>query len=93
MILSQILKELKESIEPVNGSELAGKLKIDRTALDSMLEELVKLGKLRKVRQLKLDDCQQELKAGQFSLYGDVCAFIGSTETVIHYEITSDNED
>ena len=80
---------LKESIKPISGDELAAKLEIDRSTPDGMLLELVKQGKLREVRQMKSDDCHQEIK----SVYGDICAFIGSADDVVHYEIASESEE
>jgi Mn-dependent DtxR family transcriptional regulator len=86
-MLSQILEELRQSTEPVNGDDLARRLGIEQNALEGMLNQLVSQGKLRKVRQMGLNECRQEIEAGKLSLYGDLCAFIGTADSVVHYEI------
>ena len=87
-MLSQILEELRKSTEPISNDDLARRLGIDRSALEGMLEQLVRDGKLRKVKQITLQECQKEIEGGGFSLYGDLCAFMGPAESVIYYEIT-----
>jgi hypothetical protein len=71
-------------------SELAQKLEIDGSALEGMLEQLVNQGRLRKVRQMSVQECQHEIEGGAFSLYGDVCAYLGPADSVIHYEIAAE---
>lgn len=85
-MLSRVLEELRKSVEPVNSSELSRRLGIDQSVLEGMLEQLVRQGKLRKVRQMTLQQCRREIEGG-FSLYGDLCAFIGAENSVVHYEI------
>jgi hypothetical protein len=71
-MLLQILEEMRQSTAPVNGDDLARQLGIEKSALEGMLNQLVSQGKLRKVRQVGLDECRQEMATGKFSLYGDV---------------------
>ena len=59
-------------------------------ALEGMLEQLVKQGKLRRVRQMTLQDCRKEIASGRLSLYGDLCAFLEPAQSVIQYEISSE---
>ena len=87
-MLTRILEELRKSTEPVNNNDLARRLGIDRSALEGMLEQLVKEGKLRKVRQMTLQECQKEMEGSRLTLYGDLCAFMGPAESVVYYEIT-----
>ena len=92
-MLLQILEEMRQSTAPVNGDDLARRLGIQKSALEGMLNQLVNHGKLRKVRQFALDECRQEMATGRFSLYGDVCAFVGTDESVVHYEIAPKEQD
>jgi hypothetical protein len=48
-MLSRILKEFYESGGAVNLNELSCRLGVERSALDGMLETLVRQGKLREV--------------------------------------------
>ena len=89
-MLSKILEELRKSIEPVSSNDLAQRLGINRSALEGMLEQLVKQGKLRRVRQMTLQDCRKEIASGRLSLYGDLCAFLEPAQSVIQYEISSE---
>jgi hypothetical protein len=54
-MLRRILEEIRASTEPVNLSELSRKLDIDRSALDGMLLQLVRLGKPREIPSEKSD--------------------------------------
>ena len=83
-MLSRVLNELRRSTEPIGSGDLARRLGIERSALEGMLEQLVNQGKLRKVRQMTLQECHKEIEGGGFSLYGDLCAFLGPENSVIH---------
>ncbi len=85
--MSRILTELRKSTEPVSESELAGRLKVDPGVLAGMMEQLVRQGKLRRIRQMELEECRREMAGGGLSLYGDLCAFMGPAQTVVYYEI------
>ncbi len=51
------------------------------------MEQLVRQGKLRRIRQMELEECRREMAGGGLSLYGDLCAFMGPAQTVVYYEI------
>ena len=55
-MLGKILKEFRESGGAVNLNELSRRLGVDRSALDGMLETLVRQGKLREVCAVA-EDC------------------------------------
>ncbi len=48
-MLRRILEELRTATEPVNLTELSRKLDVDHSALDGMLLQLVRQGKLREI--------------------------------------------
>ena len=54
-MLRRVLEKIRTSKEPVNLSELSRELDIDRSALDGMLLQLVRLGKLREIPSEKSD--------------------------------------
>jgi len=90
--LSRVLNELRQSTEPISSDDLARRLGIDRSALEGILEQLVIQGKLRKVRQMSLQECHKQIEGGGFSLYGDLCAFLGPEDSVTHYEIAPERQ-
>ena len=49
MMLFRILKEFKKTNEPLDLNDLGRRLGVERSALEGMLELLVRQGKLRKV--------------------------------------------
>ena len=56
-MLKQILDRLRDSNEPVNLADLSRELGVVRSALDGMLMQLVRQGKLRDVLQAPGEDC------------------------------------
>ena len=48
-MLSEILKLFRQTGEPLNLNELSHRLRIERNALEGMLETLVRQGKLKEV--------------------------------------------
>ena len=48
-MLGRILREMNNSPEPLTVSEISRRLGIDRSALEGMIETLVRLGKLEEV--------------------------------------------
>ena len=56
-MLSEVLKELRKSVEPLSSKDLAQRLSIERGALEG---KLVKQGKLHKARQMTPKECQLE---------------------------------
>ena len=48
-MLKQILDRLRDSNEPVNLADLCRELDVDQSALDGMLLQLVRQGKLREI--------------------------------------------
>ena len=84
MMLTRILQALRESQAPLSLTELASQLDIDRSALEGMLDQLVRQGKLRKSKEMTVDECRLEHESG---LYGDLCAFLTHGDSATRYEI------
>jgi predicted transcriptional regulator len=90
MMLTRILQVLRETQEPVSLVDLAAQLEIEVSALEGMLEQLVRQGKLRKSEEMSVTECHMEHEAG---LYGDLCAFLTHGDVAVRYEIVADPED
>jgi hypothetical protein len=87
-MLTRILQVLREVREPVSLVNLAAQLEIEMSALEGMLEQLVRQGKLRKSKEMSVAECHLEHEAG---LYGDLCAFLTHDGVGIRYEIVADS--
>jgi DNA-binding Xre family transcriptional regulator len=83
-MLSRILQELRSAERTISKAELAQTLGVDESALDGMLETLVNQGKLRRVKEMTIEECQAEFEAGT---HGDLCAFLIHGNSATYYEI------
>ncbi len=83
-MLTNIMRALREAQGPLGLSELAAQLEIDVSALEGMLEQLVRQGKLRKSEEMTVQECQLEHESGA---YGDLCAFLTHGNVATRYEI------
>jgi hypothetical protein len=83
-MLTRILQALREAQGPLGLAELATQLEIDVSALEGMLEQLVHQGKLRKSKEMTVDECRIEHESG---MYGDLCAFLTHGNSATRYEI------
>lgn len=83
-MLTKILQLLREAQEPLSLTELASQLEIDVSALEGMLEQLVRQGKLRKSEEMTAHECRLEHESG---IYGDLCAFLTHGNSATRYEI------
>jgi hypothetical protein len=89
-MLTRILQVLRETGEPIALADLAAQLEVEVSALEGMLEQLVRQGKLRKSEEMTMAECHLEHEAG---LYGDLCAFLTHGDVAIRYETIADSED
>ena len=83
-MLTRILQALREAQGPLGLAELASQLEADVSALEAMLEQLVRQGKLRKSKEMTVDECRLEHGSG---MYGDLCAFLTHGNSATRYEI------
>jgi hypothetical protein len=83
-MLTKILKLLREAQGPLSVTELATQLDVDISALEGMLDQLVRQGKLLKSEEMTADECRLEHASG---LYGDLCAFLTHGNSATRYEI------
>lgn len=83
-MLTKILQALREAQEPLDLDELATQLELEASALEGMLEQLVRQGKLRKSAEMTVDECRLEHASG---VYGDLCAFLTHGHSATRYEI------
>jgi DNA-binding IclR family transcriptional regulator len=63
-MLSQILKEFERSTEPMDLNELSRRLGTERSALEGMLELLVRQGKLREIQPGSIECSHCSRRAG-----------------------------
>ena len=56
--LSRILKEFRDTDGPINLNELSQRLGVERSALDGMLDLLVRQGKLREIDSFGCASCK-----------------------------------
>lgn len=85
-MLGEILKQFRKTEGPLDLDELSRKLGTDRSALQGMLETLVRQGKLREVR-IGSETCAHCGKRG-------ACAYVssgGMMGTVYEIENTTDS--
>lgn len=83
-MLTKIMQALRNAEEPLELTKLAAQLDIEVSALDGMLDQLVKQGKLRKVEEMTAKECQMAYESGA---YGNLCAFLTKGNTAIRYDI------
>ncbi len=83
-MLSEIIQALREAEQPLELSKLTKRLETDASALEGMLDQLVKQGKLRRVEDMTVEECQRTYKAGA---YGDLCAFLTQGDMATRYDI------
>jgi predicted transcriptional regulator len=83
-MLTRILQALREAQGPLGLAELASQLEIDVTALEGMIEQLVRQGKLRKSEEMTAEECRLEYESGA---YGDLCAFLTHGNVATRYEV------
>jgi predicted transcriptional regulator len=83
-MLTNIMQVLREAQGPLGLAELATQLEIDVSALEGMLEQLVRRGKLRKSEEMSVQECRLEYESGA---YGDLCAFLTHGNMATRYEI------
>jgi hypothetical protein len=57
-MLSQILQELENAKKPVDLNDLSRRLGVQRSALDGMIEFLVRKGRLREVEECQPTACE-----------------------------------
>jgi hypothetical protein len=78
-MLKRILDELRGAGEPSNLGELSRKLDIDRSALDGMLMQLVRQGKLRELTAEKPEcaHCSGCAEGRSSAAEGKVYAVVG----------------
>lgn len=58
-MLSKILKEFREADGPVDLNEVSRRLRIERSALEGMIETLLHQGKLKEVRPEDCAHCEK----------------------------------
>jgi len=56
-MLSRIMAEIRRAKQPISKTELSKALLIEPSALEGMLEQLVNQGKLRRVKELTIEEC------------------------------------
>lgn len=83
-MLTKIIQALRDAEEPLELTELAAQLNIEVSALEGMLDQLVRQRKLRKVEEMTAKECQMEHESG---VYGNLCAFLTEGDTAIRYDI------
>ncbi|MEA3376009.1 MAG: FeoC-like transcriptional regulator [Chloroflexota bacterium] len=83
-MLTKVLEALRDAEGPLGLAELAARLEIEVPALEGMLEQLVRQGKLRKTKEMTVDPCQLEHASG---LQNNLCAFLTHGNTATRYEI------
>lgn len=83
-MLTKILNILRDAERPLALTGLASRFEIDISALNGMLDQLVKQGKLRRVEEMTTKECHLEYESG---MYGDLCAFLTHGDTAVRYDI------
>ena len=83
-MLTEIMQALREAEEPLELTRLAAQLDIEVSALEGMIDQLVKQGKLRKVEDMTAKECQMAYESG---VYGNLCAFLTKGDMAVRYEI------
>jgi Mn-dependent DtxR family transcriptional regulator len=83
-MLARTLQALGQAQGPLDLAELASRLDVDVSALEGMLEQLVRQGKLRKSAEMTVEECRLEHESGA---YGDLCAFLTHGNVATRYEI------
>jgi DNA-binding IclR family transcriptional regulator len=82
-MLTRILQALREAQGPLGLAELASQLEIDVSALEGMLAQLVHQGKLRKSKEMTVEECRLEQES---RLHSDLCAFLTYGSMATRYE-------
>jgi Mn-dependent DtxR family transcriptional regulator len=84
-MLSRILEEIRGAEQPISKAELSRKLDVDASALEGMLEQLANQGKLRRVKEMTIEECREQVEKGVFK--SGLCAFLTYGNSVTYYEI------
>jgi Mn-dependent DtxR family transcriptional regulator len=84
-MLSRILEEMRRTEQPISKAELSRKLDVDASALEGMLEQLANQGKLRRVKEMTIKECQEQVEKGVFK--SGLCAFLTHGNSATYYEI------
>jgi hypothetical protein len=85
-MLSKILEEISGATPPVvNKVDLARRLDVEESALEGMLDALVNQGKLKKVKDMTIEQCEAQLDQGIFK--SGLCAFLTHGSSATYYEL------
>jgi hypothetical protein len=83
-MLTKIMEALREAEGPLGKGELAAELELEVSALDGMLDQLVRQGKLRKTKEMTVEECRLEHESG---LNSTLCAYLTLGNMAARYEI------
>jgi DNA-binding MarR family transcriptional regulator len=84
-MLTKVMRALWQTQGPIGLVDLASQLEIDVSALEGMLEQLVRQGKLRRSKEMTVEECRIEHESG---LQSDLCAYLTYGNMTTRYEIT-----
>jgi len=88
-MLTKILEALRDAEQPLGLAELAARLEVDVPALEGMLDQLVRQGKLRKTGEMTVEECRVEHASG---LQSKLCAFLTHENMATRYEIIGSSD-
>ncbi len=88
-MLTKIMQALREAQGPLGMAELAAELELEVSALEGMLGQLVRQGKLRKTKEMTVEECRLEHESG---LQSTLCAYLTLGNMAARYEIVESSE-